>query len=92
MRKPIVAFGAILTLSICLMGCGNAMPAMTEEQSDAISEYATSLLLKYDTEDHSRLVDAQAILDKYDKAWEDYNEAKDKYEKQLAKEEKKKAQ
>lgn len=39
---------SMLALSALLMtGCGDAMPELTSEQSDMISEYAAGLLLKY---------------------------------------------
>lgn len=49
-----------LCLSLCLFafgGCGAQIPDMTEEEREAISEYAANLLLKYDTSQPSRLVD-----------------------------------
>lgn len=91
MRKFLYAASGLLAFSLLLTGCGN-MPKMTEEQSDVVSEYATSLLLKYDADTHSRLINTEEIIEKYNKAWDEYNEAKEKYEKELAKEEKKKKQ
>lgn len=38
-------------------GCGAQIPDMTDEEREAISEYAANLLLKYDTSQPSRLVD-----------------------------------
>lgn len=91
MRKSFIATVFLLIMSVCVTGCG-AVPSLTEEQSGVVTEYATSLLLKYDTQEHSRLIDYEDFFEKYDKAWDEYNEAKAKYEKQLAREEKKKKQ
>lgn len=53
---------AILVLT--LTGCGSQVPDMTEEQREAISEYAVQLLLKYDTNNNSRLVDLETLEQK----------------------------
>lgn len=50
---------AILVLT--LTGCGSRIPDMTEEQQEAISEYAVQLLLKYNTNNSSRLVDLETL-------------------------------
>lgn len=47
-------------LSCFLTGCGNTMPELTEEENDLITEYAVSLLLKYDKNSTSRLIDLAA--------------------------------
>ncbi|MCQ2523505.1 MAG: hypothetical protein MJ123_04130 [Lachnospiraceae bacterium] len=89
MNKPFVMAGVLIMASVMFCGCGD-LPKMTNEQSEVVTEYASSLLLKYDSTKHSRLIDTDAFLEKYNKAWDEYNEAKAEYEKQLAKEEKKK--
>lgn len=43
--------------SLCMTACGSAVPDMTEEQNAVIVEYAAGLLLKYDANHHSRLVE-----------------------------------
>lgn len=40
-----------------LAGCGSTMPDLTQEETDIISEYAVGILLKYDKNHGSRLVD-----------------------------------
>ncbi|MBD5544949.1 MAG: hypothetical protein HDR01_12130 [Lachnospiraceae bacterium] len=53
------------TLAVCCMavmlmgvsGCGNAIPDMTEEQGAIVAEYAAGLLLKYDKNYTTRLVE-----------------------------------
>lgn len=47
-------------ISFVLAGCGDAMPELTEEENDIITEYAVGLLLKYDKYSNSRLVDLSA--------------------------------
>lgn len=47
-------------LSCFLTGCGNTMPELTEEENDLITEYAVSLLLQYDKNSTSRLIDLAA--------------------------------
>lgn len=61
--------GAVLMCS--LNGCGNAIPDMTQEQQDMVTEYAAQLLLKYDanyqssilTEEQSRKAEEELIRD-----------------------------
>lgn len=68
--------GSFLTLSgvvlmLLLNGCGNAIPDMTQEQQDMVTEYAAQLLLKYDanykstilTEEQSREAEEELIRD-----------------------------
>lgn len=51
----------VAILALTLTGCGAQIPDMTDEQREAISEYAVQLLLKYDTNDTSRLVDLETL-------------------------------
>lgn len=46
--------GVVVMLS--LGGCGNAIPDMTEEQQDMVTEYAAQLLLKYDANYQSTIL------------------------------------
>lgn len=55
-----------LGISFILTGCGGAMPELTEEENDIITEYAVSLLLKYDKYYNSRLVDLSAYEEQQD--------------------------
>lgn len=55
-----------ITASLLMTGCG-AMPDLTQEETELISEYAVGVLLKYDKSHGSRLVDTSA----YDKAEEE---------------------
>ncbi len=47
----------ITTAALSMTACGSAIPDMTEEQNAMVVEYAAGLLLKYDKNHHSRLVD-----------------------------------
>lgn len=52
----------ILCLTAMLMaGCGSPMPNMSDENANAIGEYAAILLLKYDANSRSRLVDLSQV-------------------------------
>lgn len=55
-----------ITASLLMTGCG-AMPDLTQEETELISEYAVGVLLKYDKSHGSRLVDTSA----YDNAEEE---------------------
>lgn len=57
---------AMAALLLMMTGCGNEMPHATEEQMGAIGEYAAVMLLKYDANSRSRLVD-DAAIEAYDK-------------------------
>ena len=54
-----------LGVSFILSGCG-AMPELTEEENEIITEYAVGLLLKYDKYYNSRLVDLTAYEEQQD--------------------------
>ena len=56
MRKAGTVLCGILVTAL-LSGCGAAMPDLTQEETDLISEYAVGVLLKYDKYHSSRLVD-----------------------------------
>lgn len=61
-----IKLGAAMTAVLLLTGCGNEMPYITDEQMDAVGEYAAVMLLKYDANSRSRLVD-DAAIEAYDK-------------------------
>ncbi len=60
MKKLVISL-CMLTLVLMLGGCGGQIPDMTDEQREAISEYAVGLLLKYDTSQPDRLVDLSVL-------------------------------
>lgn len=57
MKRKLIGCVATIGLCMSLVGCGNAIPEMTEEQRIAISEYAIEKVLEYDISQESRLVD-----------------------------------
>lgn len=56
-RYAVLLIGAALWLA----GCGNEMPDLTEEQLEAVGEYTAQLLLSYDRNYQSRLVDVELL-------------------------------
>ena len=56
MKKHILCFFMICILSAILCGCGNAIPELTQEESDMVANYAAATLLKYDSGYQSRLL------------------------------------
>ncbi len=69
MRKAYTVLCGIMAAAL-LAGCGAAMPDLTQEETDLISEYAVGVLLKYDKKHSGRLVDTSA----YDAAVEETQE------------------
>lgn len=65
-----------------LGGCAS-MPKLSEEENKMVSEYAASLLLKYDSENHTRLVDTTQFLDSYQTALNAREESIKAYENML---------
>lgn len=88
MNKKLVRAILVITSSVLLCGCAD-FPPVTEDQSEVISEYAASLLLKYDKENHSRLIDTSDFKNAYNKAWDNYNSQKKAYEDSIKAEEEK---
>lgn len=56
MRK-VCAFLCSIAAAVLMTGCGSAMPDLTQEETNLISEYAVGVLLKYDKNHSSRLID-----------------------------------
>lgn len=67
MRKLSAVLMLLLVISV-LGGCGASYPEYTEDENDLISAYSVSLLLKYDKDNHSRLVDTSLFLNEYNAA------------------------
>lgn len=57
MRKQRIAIMCIAAMALFMTACGSTIPEMTEEQTAQVAEYAAGLLLKYDENYHSRLVE-----------------------------------
>lgn len=53
--------GILCLSALLLSGCGAELPNMTDEDANAIGEYAAILLLKYDANSRSRLVDLSQV-------------------------------
>lgn len=60
MKKKTIAVCCMASMLMGLSGCGNAIPDMTEEQGAIVAEYAAGLLLKYDKNYTTRLVEEDA--------------------------------
>lgn len=58
-------------IAFALTGCGDAMPELTEEENELITEYAVGLLLKYDKYYSGRLVDLTAYEEEQDSVEEE---------------------
>lgn len=82
----VICITALLVLT--LAGCGS-VPDMTEEQEEMVSEYAVSLLLKYDAANHSRLVDVDSTIAAYEAAKKLHDQAEEAYYKRIEEEENK---
>lgn len=61
MKKKTTAILCMVIMMTGLSGCGNAIPDMSEEQSAIVTEYAAGLLLKYDKNYTTRLVDEEEM-------------------------------
>ena len=59
LRRASVFLCGVLAAAL-MTGCGSAMPDLTQEETDIISEYAVGILLKYDKYHSGRLVDTSA--------------------------------
>lgn len=60
-RKYFGTTAGMMAMIFLLTGCGGSLPDMTLEQEEAIGEYAAVMLLKYDANNRSRLVDLPAV-------------------------------
>lgn len=62
MRKNYVKICALMAVMIAMLGgCGGSFPDMTQEEEQAVGEYAAKLLLKYDANNRSRLVSREEV-------------------------------
>ncbi|MCM1044501.1 MAG: hypothetical protein NC417_03225 [Candidatus Gastranaerophilales bacterium] len=75
------AVGLAFAAALFLTGCGNQIPEMSEDQEQTIGEYTAMLLLKYDANSRSRLVDY--VLEE----WNEEKEAEAEEEPELPPEE-----
>lgn len=61
MKRLGLKIGVLLCASLLMMGCGNTIPELTEEQQDLVVEYAASTLLKYNKNYEGRLLDKTVL-------------------------------
>lgn len=59
-RRINILFCSMGIAACMLTGCGKSMPELTEEENTIITEYAVNVLLKYDKNYSSRLMDLEA--------------------------------
>lgn len=79
MKKKTVCFSALICIPLLLSGCVGTSNINSEEEA-LVSQYATALLLKYDSENHSRLTDVTETVSLYEEAEIRYEEQKKAYE------------
>lgn len=84
MKRILVPFALICC--VLLTSCGS-IPKLSSDETEMVTEYAASLLLKYDSANHSRLVDTSQFLDKYYAAVKNYEDGKKAYYDALEREE-----
>lgn len=87
MRKKNIVFAAVFCAAVSLMGCGSAIPDMTEEETHIISEYAANLLLKYDKNYEVKVVDTTAYHEELKRQEEAARKAEEAAAKEAAKQE-----
>lgn len=85
MKKTIRVISALLAC-VVISGCAS-IPDMNEDQAKVVSEYAASLMLKYDAENHSRLVDTADFINEYTAKKLAFEMAANKYWEEIKKQE-----
>lgn len=90
--KKGIALLCSLILVVCTMTACGSIPAMSETEEQMVSEYAAGLLLKYDSANHSRLVDTTEFMTAYENAEQVYETSKNAYYASIQKEEDKRRQ
>ena len=88
MKKFVSIIFIMSLLLLTFAGCGS-IPDMTEEQEEMVSEYAVSLLLKYDAANHSRLVNVDSVIASYEAAKRLHDQAEEEYYRRIEEEENK---
>lgn len=61
MKKRLLIGLFTILLAFSMTGCANVMPNLTEEQMDAVGEYAAILMIKYDANNRIRLRDREEV-------------------------------
>ncbi len=57
MKKEIIGSMLMFASAIMMAGCGNKIPELSDQQQELVVEYASSVLLKYDVNHASKLVE-----------------------------------
>ncbi len=86
MKRRILFTSVIIAASLTLTACAS-VPDLNPQQSEMITEYAAALMLKYDAQNHSRLVDTGEFKNSYLTAKRIYDEGKAQYYAAIEKEE-----
>ena len=63
MQKRLQAIACLAALALSLSACGDAIPEMSEKQTDMMTEYAAGSILEHTPEAKSRLVDTTQDYD-----------------------------
>lgn len=77
------------SLILCLTGCKNAIPEMSEEEMGLVTEYAAGLLLKYDANYQTMLLDDEKLAAEEEARQKILEEAERRAAKEAAKAEQK---
>ena len=57
MKKRVIGGFIVIGMALTVAGCGNTIPEMTQEQQELVVEYAAGVVLKYDKNHESKLVE-----------------------------------
>lgn len=63
------------TMIVSLCGCGNAIPALSEEQEDLVVEYASTAVLKHDANYQGKLMDLSTLTNEEETPEEETTQA-----------------
>lgn len=84
MKKAKIMCAAVMSGVFALTGCAATIPDMTREETRMIAEYAAELLLKYDKNYVSRVVDTTEYHEEEQRKAEEERKAKEAAEKEQA--------
>ena len=68
MKRKLIGSSAVLLSVMLMAGCGNKIPELSDEQQELVVEYATGMLLKYDANHVSKLVDLTLVQEAEEEA------------------------
>lgn len=78
MKRGLVILLTVSLVIMTLTGCAS-VPELSEENESMVTNYAASLLLKYDSENHTRLVDTDNFIKAYEYAKSVYEREEKEY-------------